>query len=171
MVADADYDLPLQMAVTAAGRNDALLPGRCRRIWRCGAAGSAPPNGVLVIAAWGCDSRRNHEFAPRNGGVPAIHKRRSPGGKRNDGIYTAYGVPTCLGKVEWNTYALTRLRGSICTAVRLPAVRDWNGLRVTWPAAIRLGRIRAGHQALSRAHPSGAAPNGRQSTASAGAWI
>ena len=35
-----------------------------------------------------------------NGGVPVIHKRRPPGGKRHDGIYTTNGVPTCLGQVE-----------------------------------------------------------------------
>ena len=100
VVADANHDIPLGMVVTTAKRNDSrfLLPLLAelasRHPWFSLTAG------VVVIADRGYDSRRNNEFVHRNGGVPVIHKRRLPGGRLHDGIYTADGVPTCLGGRE-----------------------------------------------------------------------
>ena len=57
-------------------------------------------DGAAVIADRGYDSRRNNDYAHRSGGIPVIHKRRPPGGRRREGIYTTDGVPTGLGRVE-----------------------------------------------------------------------
>ena len=57
-------------------------------------------DGAAVIADRGYDSQRNNDYAHRSGGIPVIHKRRPPGGRRHDGIYTTDGVPTGLGRVE-----------------------------------------------------------------------
>ena len=100
VVDDANHDVPLGMDVTTAKRNDSrfllpLLEGLASgHSWFSLAAGA------VVIADRGYDSRRNNEFVHRNGGVPVIHKRGLPGGRLHDGIYTADGVPTCLGQRE-----------------------------------------------------------------------
>ena len=96
-VVDANHDAPLGMVVTTAKRNDSrfLLP-RLKGL-ASGHLWFRLASGAVVIAGRGYDSKDNNEFAHRNGGVPVIHKRRLPSGKLHDGIYTAEGVPTCLG--------------------------------------------------------------------------
>ena len=100
VVADANYDLPLQMTVTTARRNDAPLLAPLLADLAAWCDWFQLSEGVVVIADQGYDSRRNNEFVHRNGGIPVIHKRQPPGGKLHDGIYTTDGVPTCLGKLE-----------------------------------------------------------------------
>ena len=96
-VVDANHDAPLGMVITTAKRNDSrfLLP-RLKRL-ASGHPWFRLASGAVVIADRGYDSKGNNEFVHRNGGVPVIHKRRLLSGKLHDGIYTAEGVPTCLG--------------------------------------------------------------------------
>ena len=100
VVADASHDIPLQMTVTTASRNDnpLLEPLLTDLVEWCDWFSLA--NGIIVIADRGYDSQHNNVFVHRSGGIPVIHKRRPPGGKLHDGIYTTDGVPTCLGQAE-----------------------------------------------------------------------
>ena len=100
VVADANHDVPLGMIVTTASRNDSpFLPSLLAEL-ETGHSWFSLAAGAVIIADRGYDSRRNNEFVHRNGGVPVIHKRGLPEGKLHDGIYTADGVPTCLGQRE-----------------------------------------------------------------------
>ena len=100
VVADANHDVPLGMVVTTAKSNDSpFLPSLLAEL-ETGHSWFSLAAGVVVIADRGYDSKDNNEFVHRNGGVPVIHKRRLPEGKLHDDIYTAEGVPTCLGGRE-----------------------------------------------------------------------
>ena len=100
VVVDANYDVPLGMVVTTAKRNDSrfLLP--LLKGLESGHPWFRLASGAVVIADRGYDSKDNNAFVHQNGGVPVIHKRGLPKGKLHDGIYTAEGVPTCLGRRE-----------------------------------------------------------------------
>ena len=97
MVADANYGVPLAGILTTAKRNDSpLLPtvieqGEALHPW-------FGPR--LAVADRGYDSQTNHQYLIDRGILPIIHIRKpvAEDGLR-DGIYTAQGVPTCLGKV------------------------------------------------------------------------
>ena len=93
---DAQHSMILGQYVTTASKNDspelpqlvertkALLPW-CRP--------------KVVIADRGYDALSNHEYLDRQGIIPVIHIRRpSHTGGLQKGVYTPYGVPTCLGK-------------------------------------------------------------------------
>ena len=116
VVADANHDVPLGMVVTTASRNDSpFLPSLLAELETSHSWFSLAV-GAVVIADRGYDSRRNNEFVHRNGGVPVIYKRGLPEGKLHDGIYTADGVPTCLGQREM-VYVCTESR---CRASFVP---------------------------------------------------
>lgn len=100
VVADANYDLPLQMVVTTASQNDTSLLAPLLSGLQAWCEWFRLANGAIVIADRGYDAQRNNQFVHCHGGIPVIHKRRPPGGKLHDGIYTTNGVPTCLGQVE-----------------------------------------------------------------------
>ena len=98
--ADANHDILLGMVVTTASRNDSpFLPSPLAKL-ASGHSRFSLAAGAVVIADRGYDSRSNNGFVHRNGGVPVIHKRGLPDGKLHNGIYTAEGVPTCLGQWE-----------------------------------------------------------------------
>ena len=99
-MADASHDIPLQMTVTTASRNDNPLLVPLLSGLEAWCEWFRLANGAIVIADRGYDSQRNDHFVHCHGGIPVIHKRRPPGGKLHDGIYTTNGVPTCLGQVE-----------------------------------------------------------------------
>ena len=88
------------MIVTTASRNDNLLLEPLLNDLTMWCQWFRLVNGVTVIADRGYDSQHNSCFVHRSGGIPVIHKRRPPGGKLHDGIYTTDDVPTCLGQVE-----------------------------------------------------------------------
>ena len=100
IVADANHDIPLQMTVTSASRNDNPLLEPLLSGLEAWCQWFRLANRTIVIADRGYDSQHNNVFVHRSGGIPVIHKRRPPGGKLHDGIYTTDGVPTCLGQVE-----------------------------------------------------------------------
>ena len=91
----------------------------CRGLkdWRRGILRFSLASGVVVIADRGYDSKGNNEFVHRNGGVPFLRKGSLPEGKLHDGIYTAEGVPTCLGG-RCRRSALIPIPGIICTVDR-----------------------------------------------------
>ena len=90
VVANAKHDVLLGMIVTTAKSNDSPS----EHPW------FSLPAGAVVIAARGYASKDNNEFVHRNGGITVILKRRLPEGKLHDDVYTAEGVPTCLGGRE-----------------------------------------------------------------------
>ena len=97
MVADTNYGLPLAHLVTTAKRNDSPeLPGviaRAEALYRW-----FKP--AVVIADRGYDSTANHEHLHGKGIIPVIDiRRRTAHAGLHDGIYTKYGVPTCLGNI------------------------------------------------------------------------
>ena len=57
-------------------------------------------NPSYVMADKGDDSRANHEAVTDRDAVLICPVRRNPKSKLYEGIYTAQGVPTCLGMVE-----------------------------------------------------------------------
>ena len=96
MVADANHGVPLAHIVTTAKRNDSPeLPAVIAR------AEALYPwfKPSAVVADRGYDSMTNHEWLHGKGIIPVIHIRRKANAALHDGIYTAQGVPTCLGQV------------------------------------------------------------------------
>ena len=91
-VVDANYGVPLAQIVTTAHRNDSpylprvMVKARVQHPWFQPAA---------VIADRGYDAASNHKFLVALGIVPVIHIRDTD----KNSIYTATGVPTCLGQV------------------------------------------------------------------------
>ena len=108
LIADARYGIPLALSVTTGSRNDSpeLLPlveqAKAQYDW-------FQPD--IAIADRGYDAASNHQYLDQQGIIPIIHIRR-PGNKTGlyQDIYTAEGVPTCLGLVPME-YVATNADG------------------------------------------------------------
>ena len=96
MVADINHGIPLAHVVTTAKQNDSpMLPKVI-----ASAEALYPwfrPN--AVVADRGYDALSNHEYLHAKGILPVIHIRRPSSGDLVEGIYTPYGVPTCMGNI------------------------------------------------------------------------
>ena len=90
MAADANYDFPIAMKITAGNANDSphmipVVQDAERRL-----------NGFprSVVADRGYDVRENSEWVDERGGPPIIHKRKPKSGLHQD-EYTTDGIPVC----------------------------------------------------------------------------
>lgn len=96
MVADSRYGIPLTQIVTTAKRSDSPeLPPLIAKAQ--GLHAWLRPQ--VVTADKGYDSRQNHQHLYQQGILPIIPLRRPSNAKLHDGIYTALGIPTCVGQV------------------------------------------------------------------------
>ena len=97
MVVDATYSLPIRGHTTTARKGDSPeLPLLLDRA--AGAHSWFRPD--YVMADKGYDSRKNHDaVAQRSGVLIAPTRRSSSPDKLYEGVYTAEGVPTCVGMV------------------------------------------------------------------------
>ena len=96
MVADAIYGVPLYGYTTTASRNDSReLPKLLSQ------AEAAHPwlRPTHVMADKGYDSRANHEAVAGRNAILVCPARRNANNRLYEGIYTARGVPTCIGMV------------------------------------------------------------------------
>ena len=96
LVSDATHGVPLAFTITPANESDSTeLPRAVRKT--LGAYPWLQP--AYLLADRGYDSLPNHEFLVKQGITPVIHIRK-PTAKDglHDGIYTAQGEPTCMGK-------------------------------------------------------------------------
>ena len=96
LVSDATHGIPLDFTLTPANAGDTTeLPPVMRKT-----LGTYPwLQPACLLADRGYDSLTNHEFLVDQGIIPVIHIRK-PTAKDglHDGIYTAKGEPTCMGK-------------------------------------------------------------------------
>ena len=90
LVADANHDIPLTVAVTEGNQSDTtyLEP----------MVEETSPKPEVVIADRGYDSKDNSEWLHRQGIVPVIHKRKPKNGfhTRNGQTYSEKGTPLCV---------------------------------------------------------------------------
>ena len=96
LVSDATHGVPLAFTITPANENDSPeLPRAVRKT--LGAYPWLQP--AYLLADRGYDSLTNHEFLVKRDITPVIHIRK-PTAKDglHDGIYSAQGEPTCMGK-------------------------------------------------------------------------
>ena len=99
MVADVNHGIPLAHVVTTAKQNDSpMLPKVIA------SAEDLYPwfRPYAVVGDRGYDAKSNHEYLHEKGILPIIHIRRPARTALVDGIYTAYGVPTCMGGIPMN---------------------------------------------------------------------
>ena len=96
MIADVNHGIPLAHVVTTAKQSDSpMLPKVIA------SAEDLYPwfRPYAVVGDRGYDAKSNHEYLHEKGILPIIHIRRPARTALVDGIYTAYGVPTCMGGI------------------------------------------------------------------------
>ena len=89
LVADANHDIPLAVAVTTGSQSDMT--------YLAVVVEETSPTPEVVIADRGYDSKDNSEWLHRQGITPVIHKRRpqSRFHTRNGQMYSERGTPLC----------------------------------------------------------------------------
>ena len=114
MVADSRYGIPLTQIVTTAKRSDSPeLPPLIAKAQ--GLHDWLRPK--VVTADKGYDSRQNHQHLYQQGILPIIPLRRPSNAKLHEGIYTALGIPTCVGQVPMRYVRSDPKRGHLYRCV------------------------------------------------------
>ena len=114
MVADSRYGIPLIQVVTTAKRSDSpelsplIAKAQGLHAWL---------RPQVVTADKGYDSRQNHQHLYQQGILPIIPLRRPSNAKLYDGIYTALGIPTCVGQVPMRYVRSDPKRGHLYRCV------------------------------------------------------
>ena len=95
MLSDTIYGVPLSYIVLPANRNDSpQLP----RVFKDAQKAYPWLQPTHFLADRGYDANSHHEMLHRQSIRPIIHMKRPSKVKLYDGIYTAKGEPTCMGK-------------------------------------------------------------------------
>ena len=121
LISDATHGVPLAFTITPANESDSTeLPAALRKTL---AAYPWLEPGCL-LADRGYDSLANHQFLVGLDIIPVIHIRK-PTAKDElyDGIYTAEGIPTCMGQQPMDYVRTDPETGAHlfrCPAWRLP---------------------------------------------------
>ena len=142
LVSDATHGIPLDYTLTPANAGDTTeLPPVMRKT-----LGTYPwLQPACLLADRGYDSLTNHQFLVDRGIIPVIHIRK-PTAKDglHDGIYTAKGEPTCMGKEPMQYMsAPTRTQATTCSGAGPRGVRSRPvGSSPSFTATGRCGRTR-----------------------------
>ena len=95
MLSDTVYGVPLSYVILPANRNDSPQLPRVLRNAKRQYPWLQPTH---FLADRGYDATSNHEVLHRHSISPVIHMKKPSHTKLYDGIYTAKGEPTCMGR-------------------------------------------------------------------------
>ena len=126
MATDANHGLPLAHFITTAKRNDSPeLPSIVALTehlfpWFKARA---------VMADRGYDAMSNHQYLNGKGILPIIPMRKAPHTKNGwyEGVYTAEGVPTCIGQIPMRFVRSDPEKGYLYRCVGCPLAKTFRG--------------------------------------------